>query len=146
MAVTAEIYAQFFENALRGNLDDLEGEEALECMLLDTDHSFSEADEFVDDIVANEIDDADYSRQSLTGVSVSQGADSDDNQINVDADDINFGDEVTISASYAVIYQSQTDDTDSPLMFFVDFDGEEASQDGTFELQVHEDGLFDVVT
>ena len=146
MAVTAEIYAQFFENALRGNLDDLEGEEALECMLLNTDHSFSEADEFVDDIVANEIDDADYSRQALTGVSVSQGVDSDDNQINVDADDINFGNELTISAYYAVIYQSQTDDTDSPLMFHVDFDGEEASQDGTFELQVHDYGLFDVVT
>jgi len=146
MAATAEIYAQFFENVLRGNLDDLEGEGALECMLLDTDHSFSEADEFVDDIVANEIDDADYSRQALTGVSVSQGADSDDNQINVDADDITFGDSVSISANYAVIYHSKTDDTDSPIMFHVDFDGEQESADGEFTLEVHDDGLYDLVT
>ena len=146
MAVTAELYAKFFQNALNGNLDDLEGADNLECMLLDTNHSFSEADEFVNDIAANEIDDADYSRQALTNVAVTQGLDADNNQINVDADDINFGDTVTISANYAVIYQNQADDTDSPLMFFVDFDGEEASQDGTFELQVHEDGLFDVVT
>jgi len=142
MAVTAELYAKFFENALRGNLDDLEGADNLECMLLDANHSFSETDEFVNDIVANEIDDADYSRQSLTNVAVTQNT----NEVNVDADDINFGNEVTISASYAVIYQSQTDDTDSPVMFHVDFDGEQESADGEFTLEVHADGLYDLVT
>ena len=146
MAVTAEIYARFFKNALNGNIDDLEGADNLECMLLDTNHSFSEADEFVDDIVANEIDDADYSRQALTGVSVSQRADADDNQINLDADDITFGDPVSISANYAVIYHSKTDDTDSPVMFHVDFDGEQESVDGEFTLEVHADGLYDLVT
>ena len=149
MAVTAEIYARFFQNALKGNIDDLEGAGSLECMLLDTNHSFSEADEFVSDIVANEVAtgaEEDYERQTLTGVSISQGLDPDDNEINLDAANINFGSEVTISANYAVIYQSQIDDTDSPLMFHVNFDGEQSSVDGTFELQVHADGLFDVVT
>ena len=149
MAVTAEIYAKFFENALNGNLNDLEGVGALECMLLDTNHSFSEADEFVSNIVANEIATGageDYERQVLTGVSVTQGTGEDTNKINLDAGNISFGSDVTISANYAVIYHSKTDDTDSPLMFHVDFDGTEASENGTFELQVHTDGLFDVVT
>ena len=146
MAVTAEIYARFFKNALNGNIDDLEGAGALECMLLDVNHSFSEADEFVSDIVANEITDADYSRQALTGVAVTQGIDADDNQINLDAADITFGDPVSISANYAVIYHSKTDDTDSPIMFHVDFDGEQESVDGEFTLEVHADGLYDLVT
>ena len=142
MAVTAELYAKFFQNALNGNLDDLEGADNLECMLLDSNHTFDEENEFVEDISANEIDDDDYSRQSLTDVAVTQNT----NEVNVDADDINFGDEVTISASYAVIYQSQTDDTDSPIMFHVDFDGEQESVDGEFTLEVHADGLYDLVT
>ena len=142
MAVSAELYAQFFENALRGNLDDLEDEEALECMLLDSNHTFDEEDEFVEDISANEIDDADYSRQSLTNVAVTQNT----NEVNVDADDITFGDRVSISANYAVIYALNTDDDDSPLLFHVDFDGQEESVDGEFTLQVDDNGLFDVVT
>ena len=146
MAATAELYAQFFKNALNGNINDLEGADNLECMLLDANHSFSEADQFVNDIVANEIADEDYSRQSLTGVSVTQGTDTNSNLINLDADNISFGTTVTISASYAVIYHSKTDDTDSPVMFHVDFDGEQESVDGEFTLDVNDNGLYDVVT
>ena len=146
MAVTAEIYAQFFKNALRGNLDDLEGAGALECMLLDTNHSFSEADQSVDDIVSNEIADEDYSRQSLTGVSVTQGTDTDTNLIKLDADDISFGTTVSISASHAVIYTVGIDDTDSYLMFDINFGETQESVDGEFTLEVHADGLYDVVT
>jgi len=146
MAVTAELYSNFFKNALQGNINNLEGVGALECMLLDVNHTFDEANEFVSDIVINEIADVDYARQTLTGVSVVQGTAAETNLITVDAGDITFGDPVTISANYAVIYQSQTDDTDSPLMFHVDFDGLQESVDGAFVLEVHADGLFDVVT
>ena len=142
MAVSAELYANFFSNSFGANIPDMEGEDNLECMLLDSNHTFDEADEFVEDISANEIDDDDYSRQPLDNVAVTQNT----NEINVDADDITFGDSVSISANYAVIYALNTDDDDSPLLFHVDFDGEEESVDGEFTLQVDDNGLFDVVT
>ena len=142
MAASAELYANFFSNAFGANIPDMEGADNLECMLLDSNHTFDEANEFVDDINANEIDDSDYSRQLLDNVAVTQNT----NEINVDADDITFGSSVSISASYAVIYALNTDDTDSPLLFHVDFDGQEESVDGEFTLQVDANGLFDVVT
>lgn len=146
MAVTAELYSNFFKNALQGNINNLEGVGALECMLLDVNHTFNEANEFVSDIVVNEIADVDYTRQVLTGVTVAQGLTTETNLITVDAADISFGTEVTISANYAVIYQSKTDDTDSPLMFHIDFGGLQESVDGSFVLEVNVDGLYDVVT
>lgn len=142
MAVTAELYANFFQNALSANINDIEETDGLECMLLDANHSFDEDDEFVDDIVANEVTDSDYSRQTLTNVVLTRNI----NEVNLDADDISFGTNINLAASYAVIYQAKTDDTDSLLLFHVDFDGQEEAVDGAFELQVNESGLFDIVT
>ena len=139
---TANVYANFFANAFNGNLPDIEDDDNLECMLLDENHSFSETNNTVDDISANEITDEDYSRQTLTGVTVNRST----GTITVDADDISFGTEVSITASHAVIYTVGTDDTDSYLLFDVDFESEQESVDGEFTLEIYEDGLFDVVT
>jgi len=142
MAVTANIYGNFFDNALMANIPDLEGEGNLECMLLDANHTFDETNNTVSDINANEIADADYTRQTLTTVAVTQ----DTGTVNVDCDDISFGTTVSISASYAVIYTVGTDDTDSYLMEHIDFGGVQESVDGEFTLTLSADGLFDVVT
>lgn len=139
---TANVYANFFANAFNGNLPDIEDTDNLECMLLDENHSFSETNNTVDDISANEITDADYSRQTLTGVTVNRST----GTITVDADDISFGSTVSITASHAVIFVVGGTDETSYLMFDVDFEGSQESVDGEFTLQIHEDGLFDVVT
>ncbi len=134
MAVSAEIYGTFFENLKKGELGNLEVDD-IQCALLDSGYTFShDHDNFTDDVSANEIDDADYSQQTLSNVSVTRT----DRETVVDADDVNFGDEVNISASYAVLF----DETSDKLIFFVDFDGEEESVDGKFEIQWHEDGIF----
>lgn len=143
MAVTASLYGNFFENALNALIPDLEGAGNVECMLLDANHTFDEANNTVSDINANEIADADYARQALTTVAVTDdGA----GTVNVDADDISFGTTVSISASYAVIYTVGTDDTDSYLLEHIDFGGVQESVDGEFTLTLSADGLFDVVT
>ena len=142
MAVTANIYGNFFNNSLNANIPDLEGAGNLECMLLDANHSFDETNNTVSDIVANEIADADYAREALTTVAVTQST----GTVNVDADDISFGTTVNISASHAVIYTVGTDDTDSYLMFDINFGETQESVDGEFTLTLSDDGLFDVVT
>ena len=142
MAVTANIYGNFFNNSLNANIPDLEGVGNLECMLLDANHSFDETNNTVSNIVANEIADADYARQALTNVAVTQST----GTVNVDADDISFGTTVSISASHAVIYTVGTDDTDSYLMFDINFGETQESVDGEFTLTLSDDGLFDVVT
>lgn len=146
MAVTVELYPKFFENALNGNINDLEGVGNLECLLLNGTHTFSDANQFVADIVANEISDVDYSRVALTSVAVTQGTAADSNKINVDCGNITFGSAVTITASHAVIFHQKTNDSDSILMFDINFGGSQESVDGEFTLEIHTDGLYDLVT
>jgi len=140
MEVTAELYANFVKNAFLDNIDNIEDNS--KCMLLGEEYGFTETDEVVSDISDYEIDDADYERQVVQNVDVTR----DSNIINVDCNDINFGDVVTISAHYACIYVEGDTEDESYLMFHIDFAGEQESDNGTFELQIHDDGLFDVVT
>lgn len=142
MAVTVNLYGNFFNNALNANTPDLEGAGNLECMLLDANHTFDEANNTVSDISANEITDADYSRQALTTVAVTQST----GTVNIDADDITFGTNVSISANHAVIYTVGTDDTDSYLMEHINFGELQESVNGEFSLVVDTNGLYDVVT
>jgi len=142
MAVTVNLYGNFFNNALNSLIPDIEGAGNLECMLLDANHTFSETDNTVSDIVANEVVDADYTRQALSNVVVTQAT----GTINVDADNISFGASTSISASHAVIYTVGTDDTDSYLMEHINFGGVQESVNGEYTLTVDANGLYDVVT
>ena len=54
-----------------------------------------------------------------------------------DGDDVAWTDS-TISAGYAVVYEA----TSGSLLTLVDFEGEQSSENGTFEVSWHVDGIF----
>lgn len=139
---SANVYPNFFMRCFGSDIPDLESAGNLECMLLDAGHSFDTSDDNVADISINEIGDVDYDRQVVTGVIVSRTL----GVVNIDCNNISFGAEVTISAHHAVIYVVGGTDSTSYLMFHVNFEGEESSTAGAFELQIHSDGLIDVIT
>ena len=58
-----------------------------------------------------------------------------------DGDDVTW-EESTIDAGYAVVYE----DSSGSLLTLVDFEGEESSDNGTFEVSWHNDGIFQVTT
>ena len=88
------------------------------------------------DISANEVADADYAQQSLSGVSVTLSG----STVLFDADTISFGTDVSIEAKYAVVMSGVGDSTD-PLIAYVDLNTDGASETlrsvaSTFEIRL----------
>jgi len=130
----ANIYSNYFKNILNGDAN----VGNLKCALLDVNGTFDNLNEDWVDISANEIADADYAQQVLTGVVVSVSG----NTVNLTADNITFGNPVNITANNAVIYDS----LNNKLMFHVDFETVQESINSEFTLNVNASGLFDVTT
>lgn len=66
------------------------------AVLVDVAHTAAVTDDTYSDISTNECDDGDYSAQVVANVAVTEAA----GITEVDADDVSFGDPVTISAKY----------------------------------------------
>ena len=91
------------------------------------------------DITASEVSDADYSRVTLTNVSVTESG----GTVTFDADDCNFGSAVTITAKYLAIFDDTV--TNDPLIVYVDLDtggGSVSSTSSTFQVTQNASGLF----
>ena len=87
--------------------------------------------------VTNEVTDSDYSRQTLTSVTVTETG----GTVKFDAADISFGSNVTITAKYLVLFSS----TDSnSLLAYVDLDsggGSVSSSNSTFQVTINANGI-----
>lgn len=87
----------------------------IKVMLMNTLHAFDRDDEFVSDIVANEISASGYSRQTLASKTVANDATKDATYM--DAGNPNFGVIVTgQTVRFMVMYRDTGDDATSPLL------------------------------
>lgn len=137
---TADLYTSFFESALGGAID-ITSTGTVKCALFDDTFTFDPTHSVFADLTG-EITDTDYSQQNLSNIILTLNASSLPYELNYDCDNISFGTSVSISAYHAVIYDSAND----ALLFHVDFEGLQESVDGTFELQIDSNGLFDIIT
>ena len=126
------VYPSLMENLLSGNFADFTGEDYITCALLDETGTYDSADSSWTDVSDSEIADEDYSPVTLTNVTVTE----DEGVITLNADTIDFGTEVTITASNAVLY------ADGNLIMHFDFEGEQSSENGNFQIEVP-DGLIE---
>lgn len=91
------------------------------------------------DISANLSSDTDYADVTCSGITW----DETNGTVTFDMNDISFGTSVTITARYAVIYDDTT--TSDCLLCYSDLDdggGSVSSTNGTFEIQIHANGVF----
>lgn len=112
------------------------GSETLTMVLMTAAYTPSVAQSTFANISANEVTDADYSPQALTGVSVTLS----NNTVLFDADNVSFGTDVSIEAKYAVILAGTGSGTD-PLIAYVDLNTESGtatlrSVKSTFEVRL----------
>lgn len=77
--------------------------DTLTCLLLTASYTIDLTDDVLADL-SNECADGDYSRQNLTGVTWTLNTDL--GMMTLDANNIDFGDPVTITAKYAVIFDN----------------------------------------
>ena len=126
------VYPSLMENLLNGNFADFTGLDYITVALLDGTGTFDSTHSLWTDVSDSEIADEDYSPVTLTNVTVTE----DEGVVLLDCDTIDFGTEVTITASNAVLY------ADGNLIMHFDFEGEQSSENGTFQLEVP-DGLIE---
>ena len=120
------LYPSLMENLLQGNYGDFTSSDYITVALLDGTGTFDSTHSLWTDVSDSEIADEDYSPVTLTNVTVTE----DEGVVLLDSDDINFGTDVTITASHAVFY------ADGNLIMHLDFEGEQSSENGTFQLEV----------
>lgn len=127
------IYYRFLANLMNKEVD-LEAD-TVKVALLDNSHSFSGSDDEWGDVSANEIVGTGYSAggEELTGKSVTQDATTKWDGANVSWTNATF------SAYHAVIYDDTL--TNDDLIASIDFGGEQAIADGTFEIEWASQGI-----
>lgn len=138
------LYGTLHDKLYQGDLDLDAGE--ITCALMGTGYTFEFDQELFTEIEEDEVDDEeypDYSRQVITNNTVIYDPAENPRAVTFDADDVNFGDQVTIDARFAVLFATG-EDHNQELIACVDFLEERGSVDGAFEIQWHEDGIFEV--
>lgn len=110
------------------------------CELISTDLApLTSSHTVIGDFAAAICSDADYAAVNCASLSLTET----NGIITWDVADISFGTSVNITARYAVIYDNTT--TSDVLLCYSDLDdggGSVTSTNGTFEIQIHADGVF----
>ena len=118
----------------------------IEAILLDNAYTPDTANHTViGDVSADEIGDTDYSRQTLANKSITKDA---SGRTVYDADDVDFGNSVSISARYMVLALNTGTGSTSYLMGYVDLnDGGSSNVSSTnsdFDVAFSADGIYRV--
>ena len=112
-------YDSFVYRVARGDFDFLV--DTVKMLLLDNAYTpLPAAHDALDDISANEVDDGvftDYAQQTLAGKTITQDGST---RTVFDANDVDFGNAVTITARYAVIFKDSGTPATSWLMGYID--------------------------
>jgi len=130
-----QMYGQFLLDCL-DNTDNWVTDDHY-AILLTSSHTFTIGDTTLTDIVANEISDGDYSPQDMTGEALSGAA----GTVKYDADVVDFGNTVTITARYMAILKGTVaakTGTDK-LCFSCELDDttDKSSSNGDFDVDFH---------
>lgn len=141
------VYNQYKENLITGSAAFTNSTTDFGVMLVTDSYTPTEADTFAS-ASSFEVATADYARQALAGVTVSKvevggnGTGVDD-FFKVDGTDVAFGPNVTIEAAGAIVFQKDTNLTDTPLSIvtFVDFSGTKSSSNGDFTVVWNTNGI-----
>ncbi len=139
------VYGRFLENLLRARIYDLNSSGTeVSVYLLGDGYTFDENHDNWAQIVQHEVDDDIYpdygGPEEILNKVVAY--DTGPHEVSLDGDDVEFTPEGNIAANYAVIVDT-TDpaNVDQRLIACVDFEGEEESVDGRFEIRWHGDGI-----
>lgn len=145
-----DVYNRFNErlqnNSVGNNIADEEID--VNVALLDEQHSpdlgdhatFSDVSD--DEITNTAASDTGYTQggQTLTGKILN--VDTDDRNVDFDADDVTFSDS-TIDARYVVVYHAEpADETDQDLILLVDLGEEKSSENADFTIEWSDDGIW----
>lgn len=118
--------------------------DTIQCMMLTNAYAPNVAtQEFVSDIVANEVADVDYARQTLASKTTALAS----GNVRFDAADFSFGASVTITGKYLVVFKNTGNDATSDLLFVCDMDtggGSVSSTNGAFDVTVSANGLHEI--
>lgn len=151
MAITAHAYPFITQNAA-SKVINLNNSDTLKVLLISstsvayTWNSAAQANQFVNDLFRSgggsgtaltEVAGGNYSRQSLTSVSVATSG-----EVTTLSCANPSWPNATISATYAMFYDNQSGaDTTSPLIAYWDFGGTQATTGATFTLTINASGL-----
>lgn len=139
MAVTTTLVNSYKKHLLQGNIDF--DNDTIKVMLLDENHTTDiDAQEYIDDVSANEVSGTGY---SAGGATLANGAVSQDNtndRAKFDADDTVWTTS-TIDAQYAVLYKDTGTPATSPIVGIVDFGELLSSTAADFSILWHANGI-----
>jgi len=140
MAVTTKLFSNFPHFLLEDKVgEDITAGDALYIALVN-DYAFDqEADDYWDDVVADEAAGAGYDADGKALASVTCAMST--RVTTVDAADASWASS-TVTATGAVIRHFTGTDATDLLMVYIDFDGSKASDNGTFQITFHASGIF----
>tara|TARA_R110001592_G_scaffold335122_1_gene619712 strand:+ start:927 stop:1385 length:459 start_codon:yes stop_codon:yes gene_type:complete len=141
------VYNEYKNNLILGSTPFSAATTAFGVYLVTSGYTPTEGDTF-SDTSTYEVSTAGYSRQQLSGVTVTKvevggGATGVDDYYKVDATDSAFGPNVTITAAGAIVFQKDTNLTNTPtsIVTFVDFSGSKSSSNGDFTVVWNANGI-----
>ena len=141
MAVTNKLSGQFPHYLLEDVFGNITSS-TIKCALLTSAHTFNqETNDYWDDVSANEVSGTGYSAGGATLTSVTCAETT--RVTTVDAADVSWGSS-TITAEYAVIYESIGAASANPIIATIDFDGEKSSSSGTFQITFNASGILTI--
>lgn len=134
MAVTITEYNSYKDDLLQGNIDVTN--DTLKVALVTSSYTFSASHEFFDDIT-NEITGTGYTAggATVTSPTVSSGV--------FDAANVEWS-SATFTAAGAVLYKSTGTASTSPLIAFIDFDGDQSPASQTFRINWNASGIISI--
>lgn len=118
--------------------------DTIKAALLVTAHTVDLVnDEFFDDVSTDECGDGDYAQVTLTTPTTAVAS----NKIRWDAADIDFGNSVTISARYLVLYKDTGTPGTSNVLFIQDLNtggGNLSSTSSDFDITLSATGIYEI--
>lgn len=139
MAVTAKFYGNAIKNAFLG-LMDLENNVVRVSLHTSAYVPDQDTHEFYDDVTDEVADGNGYTTGGAQIANMAVTYDADTNTVKIDGDDVTWPSS-TITARIAVIYVDTGTASTSPLIGYVDFGEDKASNNGDFKIQWHADGI-----
>ncbi|RJQ67327.1 MAG: hypothetical protein C4519_24330 [Desulfobacteraceae bacterium] len=118
--------------------------DTIKVMLLDSNHvDDQDAQEFIDDVSANEVSGDGYTAGGATLANKAVTQDNTDNEGVFDADDVTWADS-TITARYAVVYKDTGTPSTSPIIQIIDFGEDKVSSAGPFTITWNAEGILNL--
>lgn len=142
MAITNTIVNKVKELLINGEVDWTD--DTIKVMLLDDSHVTDiDAQEYINDVSTNEISGSGYTAggATLAGKTVTQ--DNTNDLAYADANGILWTN-ATFSAWFAVVYKDTGTPATSPIICIIDFDGEQAVNNGEFNIVWNAGGIFKI--